>query len=123
MNIFKEEQRFYAGIDTSAIIEAENQFLSLASQIRRQLGKRGFRLDYYLEMLLGAAKQCPLIDMYDTASQDFAGIRRVCLDITSGTNRLKDHAYYLPMKTYIDSRLIHFQDEYTVISMSCSYIA
>lgn len=123
MNIFKEAQRLYTGIDASTIIEAENEFLSLASQIRLQLGKRGFQLDYYLEMLLGAAKQCQLIEIYDTASQDFADIRRVCLDITSGTNRLKDHVYYLPMKTYIDSRLRHLQDEYTVISMACSYTA
>lgn len=123
MNIFEKAHSFYAGIEASTIITAEGEFFSLASEIRRQLGKRRFQLDFYLEILFSAAKQCSLIDIYDTASNDFSEIRRVCMDILNGTNHLKEHVYHLPMKSYMDGRLQGLQDEYTVISMACSHIA
>ena len=123
MNIFIETQRFYVETPLHAVIDADENFLQLASKIRQQLGERAFKLDEYLSTILNAANLWSVQQASEEAEVDFADIRFVCMDIIDDENALHDHEYYPALKEYIDKNRSRFQDRYTLIIMACATVA
>ena len=123
MNIFIETQRFFVGTPLHAVIDADENFLQLASKIRQELGERAFNLDEYLSTILNAAYLWLVQQALEEAEVDFADIRFVCMDIIDDENALHDHEYYPALKEYIDKNRSRFQDRYTLIIMACAAVA
>jgi len=123
LNIFIEAQRFYVGTPLHAVIDADENFLQLASKIRQQLGERAFKLDEYLSIILNAANLWSVQQASEDAEVDFADIRFVCMDIIDDENALYDHEYYPALKEYIDKNRSRFQERYTLIIMACAAAA
>ena len=123
MNLFIEAQKFYVGTQLHTLIDADAQFLPLAANIRGRLEDRAFQFDEYLTTILSAANLRSVQQSFEDAEEDFAVLRRVCMDIIDERHEMSDHAYYPPLIACIDEYSPRFQDRYTLISMSLASAA
>lgn len=99
------------------------EILKLARAIRNQLGKQGYLLDKYLHDLLTAINSTLAYDAADSGFQITSELLHLCNKLTRGEPVEKEHPLYEPVKEYIGTHPMPYQEHVTKVNFYCIGLA
>lgn len=113
MNIFENMKALFIGPSCENITKYVNDFWKITSQMRTDLGKKGYYLDEYLSNIFEVMSRLDLESIGEAASDVCGNILRDCYIICELDTEKEKSEFFDLVKEYIDAHPVNFEHKHT----------
>lgn len=115
MNIFYDKIAFWGNLDKEVTEDSLPSIFRLAKQIRLRLGKQGYLLDNYLNLIFQGLDEGFTSEIMNEGEEISCSLQQLLRHVLNGTEPAKPHPLYQRMREVLEQHkeILSFQEQYT----------
>lgn len=113
MEKFKEYEDIYGKVNISYLTGITQEIFTLAADIRKRLGKKGYMLEKYLSCFLDGALAVHTHEAAEKGFYAYNEMNELINTVLAGNSDRKEHPLYEKVEEYIKTHPLEFQERET----------